>query len=334
MPNNINLQIAQVVQTEDKIQYDKFQDDKTRVDLPPGAVRVRFRSTTSALASEEIAIPANPNYLTVPLYGEQVLVFSAISGLTQNTKTERYYYLPYVNTHGQVNNNIMPFLQDTKPKSNSYSNSGITSTSKSKEPEQISFEEKDIVTIQPYQGDMILQSRFGSVLRFTSTHKKIDDYLQSPIWEGTSVGDPFVALTCGVDGATKDDYYTIENPDKDASLIYLSSTQKINNLKLAQQKIGRGTKSLSSYKNPQVIISSNRLIFNAREDELVLVSKKDIKLATPNWSVDVDNLVTQLEALVTAITKMTHATGTGPSGPPINLADFTKILTEIKRMKQ
>ena len=29
MPNNINLQIGQVVQTEDKIQYDKFQDKNT-----------------------------------------------------------------------------------------------------------------------------------------------------------------------------------------------------------------------------------------------------------------------------------------------------------------
>jgi len=333
MPNNINLQIGQVVQTEDKIQYDKFQD-KNNIDLLPGSVRVRIRSTTTALASEVIALPANPNYLNVPLYGEQVIIFSAIDGKTPNTKKEQYYYLPYVNTHAQVNNGIMPFIQDTKAKSNSYGTSGISSTSKSKKPEQISFEEKDIVTIQPYQGDTILQDRFGSSLRFSSTHKKLDKYLQSPIWEGSSVGDPFIALTCGIDGATKDDYYTIENPDKDASLIYLSSTQKINNLKLAQQKIGQKTKPLSSYKNPQVIISSNRLIFNAREDELVLVSKKDIKLATPNWSVDVDNLVTQLEALVTAITKMTHPTGVGPSGPPINIADFAKILTEIKLMKQ
>ena len=333
MPNNINLQIGQVVRISDSIQFDKYQDKK-KVDFPPGSVRVRLRSQTSALASEVTAIPANPNFVNIPLFGEQVIVFSAIDGKTPNTKKERYYYLPYVNTHAQVNNNIMPFIQDTKAQSNSYSNAPISSTTKTKKPEQISFEEKDIVTIQPYQGDMIFQDRFGSVLRFSSTHKKINEYLQKPIWEGTTDNDPFVALTCGVDGATKDDYFTIENPDKDSSLIYLSTSQKINNLKLAQQKIGQQTKALSSYKNPQVIISSDRLIFNAKADELVLVSNKDIKLATPNWSVDVDNLITQLEALVTAITKMTHTTGTGPSGPPINISDFTKILNELNRMKQ
>ena len=31
---------------------------------------------------------------------------------------------------------------------------------------------------------------------------------------------------------------------------------------------------------------------------------------------------------------MTHTTGTGPSGPPINISDFTKILNELNRMKQ
>jgi len=239
-----------------------------------------------------------------------------------------------INVHGQVNNNIMPFIHDTRVNTKNYAITAISSATKNKEPSQLSFEPRNIVTIQPYQGDTILQDRFGSVLRFSSTHRNLSAYSQKPIWQGTATGDPFVALTCGLDGAQKSGYFTIENPDKDSSLIYLSSTQKINNLKLAQRKIGQQTKPLTSYTNPQVVISSDRLIFNAKSDELVLVSKKDIKLATPNWSVDVDNLITQLEALVTAITKMTHPTGVGPSGPPINIGEFAKILTEIKRMKQ
>jgi len=323
-----------VVQTAVPTQFDKFKDDDN-IDYQPGAIRVRIRNTPQSIAMEITAIPANASYLNVPLYGEQVLIFNAISGNATDLKSGQYYYMPAINTHGQVNNNIMPFILDTKINNNNdYLSRGISSTKKNKAPEQLSFESRNIVTIQPYQGDTILQDRFGSVLRFSSTHKDLAAYSQKPIWQGSTIGDPFVALTCGVDGASKSGYFTIENPDKDSSLIYLSSTQKINNLKLAQRKIGQQTKPLTSYTNPQVVISSDRLIFNAREDELVLVSKKDIKLATPNWSVDVDNLVTQLEALVTAITKMTHPTGVGPSGPPINIADFAKILTEIKRMKQ
>ncbi len=333
MASNLDLQIGQVVQTSNPTQYNKFKDEDD-IDYLPGAIRVRLRATLQSPAAEITAIPANPNYLNIPLYGEQVIVFNAISGTTVDIKSGQYYYMSAINIHGQVNNNIMPFILDTKIINKDYLNKPISSTKKVKAPEQLSFESRNVITIQPYQGDTILQDRFGSVLRFSSTHKDLAAYSQKPIWQGSTIGDPFVALTCGVDGANKSGYFTIENPDKDSSLIYLSSTQKINNLKLAQRKIGLQTKPLSSYTNPQVVISSNRLIFNAREDELVLVSKKDIKLATPNWSVDVDNLVTQLEALVTAITKMTHPTGVGPSGPPINIADFAKILTEIKRMKQ
>jgi len=239
-----------------------------------------------------------------------------------------------IGVHGQVNNNIMPFIQDVRVNTKNYMSTGISSTTRNKVPEQLSFEISDIIPIQPYQGDNIIQDRFGSALRFSSTHKNLTAYSQKPFWQGSVVGDPFVALSCGINSTRKPGYFSIENPDKDSSFIYLSSTQKINNLKLSQKKIGSQTKPLSSYTAPQVIISSDRLIFNAREDELVLVSKKDIKLSTPNWSIDVDNLVTQLEALVTAITKMTHTTGAGPSGPPINITDFTKILSEIKRMKQ
>ena len=333
MASNLNLQIGQVVQTTTPTQFDQYTDERN-VELAPGTIRVQLHAQRSSFSSIITAIPANANFINVPLYGEQVIVFSAISGLTEDSKTEQYYYMPAVSVHGQINNNIMPFIQNIRVDSKNYTNEGISSTKKTKVPEQLSFESRNIVNIQPYQGDTILQDRFGSVLRFSSTHRNLSAYSQKPIWQGSTAADPFVALTCGLDGAQKSGYFTVENPDKDSSLIYLSSTQKINNLKLAQRKIGQQTKPLTSYTNPQVIISSNRLIFNAREDELVLVSKKDIKLATPNWSVDVDTLVTQLEALVTAITKMTHTTGVGPSGPPINIADFTKILTEIKRMKQ
>lgn len=322
--------MGQVVQAPQPTQFDQFSD-KRGIELLPGSIRVKLRSSPPTTIT---AVPANVNFINVPLYGEQVLIFSAISGLTEDTKTNQYYYMTAIGVHGQVNNNIMPFIQDVRVNTKNYMSTGISSTTRNKVPEQLSFEISDIIPIQPYQGDNIIQDRFGSALRFSSTHKNLTAYSQKPFWQGSVVGDPFVALSCGINSTRKPGYFSIENPDKDSSFIYLSSTQKINNLKLSQKKIGSQTKPLSSYTAPQVIISSDRLIFNAREDELVLVSKKDIKLSTPNWSIDVDNLVTQLEALVTAITKMTHTTGAGPSGPPINITDFTKILSEIKRMKQ
>ena len=54
-----------------------------------------------------------------------------------------------------------------------------------------------------------------------------------------------------------------------------------NKFDLAQPKVGKQVDKLNIYNESQVIIGANRLIFNARKDELILVSKKDVKIATP-----------------------------------------------------
>ena len=129
MPSNIDLQIGQVVQTSDPTQFDKFKDERN-IDYQPGTIRVRIRNTPKGTGQEITAIPANPNYLTVPLYGEQVIVFNTISGQATDLKSGQYYYMSIVNMHGQVNNNIMPFLQDTRVGTKNYLSQGIQSTQK------------------------------------------------------------------------------------------------------------------------------------------------------------------------------------------------------------
>jgi len=295
--------MGQVVQTDDPTQFDEFQD-QNELDYLPGSIIVRLRGTGTSIAHEVTAIPANPNILHVPLYGEQVLVFSTIDGRTEDIKTDLYYYLPWINTHGMINNGIMPFIHDTIPEDQGYGDYAVSSPFKSKEPEQRSFEEKNIVTIQPYQGDNIIQDRFGSLLRFTSTHKNLDPYSQEPFWDSETVGDPLIALSCGVDGTDqKDGYFTIENPDKDAAFIYLSKSHKISNLTLAQPKVGKQVKPVSSYDKSQVVIGSNRLIFNARAEEIVLVAKKDVKIATPAWQTDMDEFFTLMLAFLDEVIK-------------------------------
>ena len=68
--------MGQVVQTDDPTQFDEFKD-KNDIDYLPGSIIVRLRGTGHSIAQEVNAIPANPNFLHVPLYGEQVIVFNA-----------------------------------------------------------------------------------------------------------------------------------------------------------------------------------------------------------------------------------------------------------------
>ena len=154
-------------------------------------------------------------------------------------------------------------------------------------------------------------------------------------------------LTCGVKesraGGSANKYFAIEDPDKDDAFIYLTSSQKFNGFKLAQKNIGSAVKKLNLYDKPQVIIGSDRLVFNARKDEILLIAKKDVKIVTKSWHSDMDEFFDQvlklieevidqnknLEAAHKEIGKVAqsnatsiHPTGVGPSGPPLNAAAF------------
>ena len=289
--------------------------------LPPGTIRVRMAAGQSP--NEEYAYPSDPNRMPIPLYGEQVLCINQVDGTSTESGVARWYYTSVVNAHGNVNNAI----------------------------EQLSFEEQDIVYIQPFQGDINTIDRFGSILRFSSTHLPADisSYLKKPFFTGKRKGDPFVALTCGVkearDGNSMETYYAIEDPERDSAFVYLSSSQQFNKFKFAQKKVGAGVKMLDVYDRPQVIIGSDRLVFNARKDEILLVAKKDVKIATPKWQTGMDEFFTlmldlveevieqnknleaahgEIRAVATAQAASVHPTGIGFTGVPANQSEFVQ----------
>ncbi len=287
--------------------------------------------------------------MPIPLYGEQVLILNQPDGQATGRGQDKFYYIATVNTHGSVNNGVLPFLQDATVEEVTSVPSSIVATGQGQLPKQWSWKEFDTVYIQPFQGDINIPDRFGSILRFSSTHVKSEliPYLKKPFWSGDKKNDPFVSLTCGVDDARKgrstDKYYAIEDPMKDKSFIYLTSTQKFNKFDLAHPKVGADVETMNKYNKSQVIIGSDRLIFNARKDEIVLVSEKDVKIATPAWNTDMDEFFTQMLKLIEEIIKQNknleaahneigkvaqsnaseiHPTGVGPSGPPTNAGAY------------
>ena len=294
---------------------------------------------------EEYAYPSDPNRMPIPLYGEQVLCISQVDGTSTASGTSRWYYTSVVNAHGNVNNAILPFMQDKSTGETNYAADPIVKSGLGASPDQLSFGEQDIVYIQPFQGDVNTVDRFGSILRFSSTHLASDttSYLKKPFFTGKRKGDPFVALTCGVkearDGNSMSTYYAIEDPEEDSAFIYLSSSQQFNKFKFAQGRVGAGVKSLNVYDRPQVIIGSDRLVFNARKDEILLVAKKDVKIATPKWQTSMDEFFTQMEMFIKVCVdqaegKSPYATPTGPTGPSSALPQLKKIYNAIKQMKQ
>ena len=113
----------------------------------------------------------------------------------------------------------------------------------------------------------------------------------------------------------------------------------------------------AEYAGKQVLISSDRLLFNARTDSVFLFADKSVGVSTNGtFNVDTgedtiinspgiylgldaeekmvlgDTLVALIEELCDALGKETHPTPNGPSGPPINAASYTAIKNKAKNI--
>jgi hypothetical protein len=277
-------------------------------DLPPGTIlvqRIQMGSKSNTGRTLTYAFPLELSDYATPLKGEHVWLYNAPDG--SGRPSRRWYYSKIVNVHNTLNTNSLPDIYDlTVQPSNisSYQQGGIRlQTGEAPEPEYISHTEQEIVPLQPYEGDRLISSRYGSAIRFSSNiNKGQSAYFKSTMpWKGSGTNSPIIMLTSVLAKSTE--FYTIEKPDEDKSYIYLASDQGIT-MTAAQQKFGTA-KSPSNYNNGQIIIGSDRLFFNARRDDITLVSKSTVNIATSHWAADMDTFFTQVEKIQQQLTKLT-----------------------------
>jgi hypothetical protein len=148
-------------------------------------------------------------------------------------------------------------------------------------PSQQTFVEKDnIHPLQSYAGDLIYEGRFGQSIRFGNTAKGTNNTWSS-VGEN---GDPIMILRNGQNPEITTDGWvpTVENLDKDLSTIYLTSTQKLsvdnNTISRFTQfnTLGRAI-TLNNYTGPQIFTNTDRIVLNAKNDSVLIGSKKRYK---------------------------------------------------------
>jgi hypothetical protein len=271
-----------------------------------GSINVEImRVKASPEASQVVsAQPFFPNIKSYPLTNEVVfLITGPKSKYSQNTGNTTYYYFSPLKMWGNVNTNPTP---------NPYTNTSTISTQKTIDqveagsPNQTSpqsqnsfkpgtyFEEKsNIFPLYPYEGDVILEGRWGNSIRFGSTNILNNTSLNS--WSSNSTnGDPITIIRNGqnpnlTDSATS---LTTEDINQDLSDIWLTSTQQVpinaaSTFYDSYQPQDAPTVP-NQYLGKQIIINSGRLLFNTTEDHLMFSSKKSINLnAVQSVNIDV-----------------------------------------------
>jgi hypothetical protein len=208
----------------------------------PGDIgKIKYEILYSPLGtskSTEVSEPAYPMFNFIkqyPTYGENVLIFPGPSpGLNDKATRQQFFYFPPYDLWNHVNHGAFPNLNEwSKYLNDNYTNkpnySGNDVANEVKLPLGRTLEEKNTVrNLKPFEGDIILQARFGQSIRFGSTVPVMKNF---NTWsnQGTN-GNPITIIVNNQgkrSGLNKFDNI-VEDINVDGSSIYLTHGQEIN----------------------------------------------------------------------------------------------------------
>ena len=358
------------VETAEVVAIDKaFKPSRSKFGIPLnlGAIKIRLsKNTGGSPRIERFAYPMF-NFQQVPLIGEHIAVIKGPSSMTNpGTMSTSYFYLGPISVHGNNHLNPMPGAFDVNKQGGGglgvAGAVGAAAAAKFRYKPGANFKEKkDVLKLQPYEGDIIIEGRNRQSIRLGSSMLgNTFQYAKQPFYKGAQ-NSPITIISNGHKkqsgpaavakvglGRLKKSFstptYGLEDPDDTDSIFIMSSDHKIS-MKLAKtsKKYGEGVEKLSVYLKPQIIGSADRIILNAKKDEILLIAKKDVKVVTKGWHTDMDKFFdtmldfmeevikqnTELEKLHKELGKVAqnnatqiHPTGVGPSGPPTNAGSF------------
>lgn len=249
-------------------------------------------------------LPFFPNLKNYPLVNETVLIIGlANKEYKNNFNNLTFYYLSPLNLWNSNQTNPIPY-PTTKVTSNSQGKSyqEVEQTGNPNKPQEtgntvfksgLYFNEDNISNPTfPYEGDYIIDGRFGNSLRFGNTVPNGIVPVQNNWSTSGSIGDPITILTNKKHTEQPTFNSITEDINLDGSSAYFTSTQKIP-IEVSSQNDylsysgSTAPTTPNTYIGEQIILNSGRLLFNSTQDHILLSSKKSINLNTVE-SVNID----------------------------------------------
>ena len=261
-------------------------------------------------STDSIAKPLFSFVKNYPLINETVLIM--FSGDKDNKIST--YYLPTVNIWNHPHHNALPYIQNNQ--NNNYEESILRRVEN--EPINIKlgeyFQEKtNIKPLLPYEGDTIIEGRFGNSIRFGSTN--INDKVNTPNkWSNTGeLGDPITIIKNRQSNQldNKGWIHTQEDIMSDASSFYMTSNQQLSNFipaSLNQKSFNANiVKELSiqeqlsgEYETPETLTTKVGALTAAQVhvSEFDNANEVDITPSTPSFNESNDSFADNAEELL------------------------------------
>ena len=258
-----------------------------------------------------LAKPLMPNLLNYPIIDEIVYIISLPDpDIQNNTNSTTYYYFNPINIWGSVHHNVLPdnvWGDDLPPsQEKDYEETQLGSVRKVTNPHsqeddidkygKTFIENMKVRNLLPFEGDVILEGRWGNSLRFSSTIKDKRFINNWSTHQGPGIGDPITIIRNGQPRNSElktETWVPIqEDINKDQSSLYLTSQQQIPIEVSSDDYTSYETPPTNpkEYIQPQAILSSGRLLFNAKSGDLLLSAKNSINLNSQDTvNIDVVN---------------------------------------------
>lgn len=250
------------------------------------SIGLAFVEDTTQPTTEENFMTVYPllsNLKFYPLLNEIITVISLPSTeLETDPNSSKFYYLPPLNVWNSQHHNAIPGASNLPPsQQKDYQQTEVGSVRRVTDGgTEINLgdtfiEQLNINSLQPFEGDYILEGRFGNSLRFGSSQGK----------------DPITKIRNGQGPQTDEGWTTIEeNIQEDKASIYLTSTQQVplQPNTFNYNSYSTAPESVNQYSKPQILLNSGRIILNANQDHILLSSAKSINLNSQD-SVNIDS---------------------------------------------
>jgi hypothetical protein len=254
------------------------------------------------------AKPYFSNFSNFPLKNELVYIFTLPSPDIQEDNTrEVYYYLSPISIWNSQHHNAIPniFENTNIPESQrqDYQQTSLGSIRKVTDGStDINLgnyfrESTNTKPLKKFEGDVIVESRVGSSLRFGTTSIQNGQPLSN--WStGSFNGQPITILRNGQGQQGSVGFLpTEENINNDNSSIYLTNGQQIPLEPSSTNdyySYNRKPQPAKDFRGDQIILNSGRLFFNSKTDSIFLSSNRTINLnSVLSVNVDTEDLIVQ-----------------------------------------
>lgn len=299
-----------------------------------GNAKIRLLVSNFNEDSEELRYykAIDTNIKDYPIMGELVLVHD-LSGKLYYGKRLGLFGSP--NQNAAHNISVSPRIYKKKGQSSTYEESEASGAS-DKNLDKFTYgkyfiSNHKIHPLQQFEGDLTIEGRVGHSIRFGhNARAEGEDPNESPNIL-IRAGQLFDAEKNGTDISSLDDNYLQpieESINDDASSVYITTNQEVDLVEATAESpsnFASVEEVPEKYDGKQIILNSDRIIFNSKLNEIIGISKKGISFMTEGlFTIDNDKtliLNTQDKVNINALSDIVAKTDTKfeVDSPKINL---------------